>query len=333
MTTVQHNDVPVAMVDSEFRELADNAPVMIWRARPDKLCDWFNAPWKAFSGKTNEQLFGYGWAEDVHPEDLQRCVSIYQSAFDARKSFTMPYRLKRHDGEYRWLLDNGAPFYRGGEFAGYFGSCIDITEQRDLHDHQQVLLAELNHRVNNNLQLIISFLALSKARAKGDEAKSLLQSAISRIRGVGLVQDQLHRNHSGTVDLSEYLPDIARAVLATESDGAACLEVTAEPIAVPFAVASTLGLIVNELVTNSVKYGRAVDGGLQLAVKRVDARAVQIALSDSGPGFAQDANAAVSGTGRGTGLVDALAKRCGATLVRTNSPGATVSLTFELQAA
>lgn len=331
MPTVHKIDSPVGLIDAEFRELADNAPVMIWRARPDKLCDWFNEPWKTFAGKTDEQLFGYGWAEDVHPDDLRRCVCIYETAFNARKPFTMPYRLRRHDGEYRWLLDNGAPYYRGGEFAGYFGSCIDITEQRELQDHQQVLLAELNHRVNNNLQLIISFLALSKAKATGEEAKSLLQSAISRIRGVGLVHDQLHKSSSGTVDLSEYLPELARTVLHAETDGNARLEVTAETITVPFGLASTLGLIVNELVTNSLKHGRAADNGLQLAIEKVGEHAVRIALSDRGPGFAHESTAA-SGTRKGTGLLDALAKRCGRALVRTNSPGATVSLTLQLQA-
>ena len=327
------NDVAVHMVDEEFRELADNAPVMIWRSRPDKLCDWFNKPWRTFAGKTNEQLFGYGWAEDVHPGDFERCVAIYETAFDARESFTMPYRLRRHDGEYRWLLDNGSPFYRGGEFAGYFGSCVDITEQRELQEHQQVLLAELNHRVNNNLQLILSFLALSKARAHGEEAKTLLQSAMTRIRGVGLVQDQLHKSHSGTVDLAEYLPGIARTVLVAEGDGSACLESKVEPVAAPFSLASTLGLIVNELVTNSLKHGRAADGSLKLniAVKRVDESFVEIALGDCGPGFAECSTAA-SGSGRGSGLLDALARRCGAALVRTNNPGATVSLTLKLLA-
>jgi len=76
------------------------------------------------------QELGNGWAENVHPEDFDRCVNLYRTAFDARRPFSMTYRLKRHDGAYRELLDNGAAFYRSGEFAGYFGSCIDVT---DLH--------------------------------------------------------------------------------------------------------------------------------------------------------------------------------------------------------
>jgi two-component system, sensor histidine kinase PdtaS len=110
-----------------FRELADFAPVMIWRSGPDALCDWFNKPWLDFVGRTMEQEIGNGWAENVHPDDFDRCLKTYLSSFEARTAFSMSYRLKRRDGVYRNILDNGAPFYRDGEFAGYFGSCIDIS--------------------------------------------------------------------------------------------------------------------------------------------------------------------------------------------------------------
>lgn len=115
--------------EAEFRELADYAPVLIWRAGTDKLCDWFNKPWLDFVGRPMEQEVGFGWAENVHPEDYDRCVGVYVDAFDARRPFSMEYRMRRHDGEFRWLLDNGAPFYREGRFAGYFGSCVDVHEQ------------------------------------------------------------------------------------------------------------------------------------------------------------------------------------------------------------
>src|SRR3954471_21716656 len=113
-----------------FRELADFAPVMIWRAGTDKLCDWFNKPWLDFVGRTMEQELGNGWAEGVHKQDFDRCLQVYTTSFDARENFSMIYRLRRHDGEFRYILDNGAPFYRSGTFAGYFGSCIDVTDQR-----------------------------------------------------------------------------------------------------------------------------------------------------------------------------------------------------------
>jgi len=115
-----------------FKELADNAPVMIWRSGRDKLCDWFNKPWLDFVGRTMEQELGNGWAENVHPDDFERCLNIYVTSFDVRERFSMIYRLRRSDGVYREILDNGAPFYRGGIFAGYFGSCIDVTDLGEL---------------------------------------------------------------------------------------------------------------------------------------------------------------------------------------------------------
>jgi PAS domain S-box-containing protein len=115
--------------EERFRVVADSAPVLIWMAGLDKLCNFFNKPWLEFTGRTMAQEIGNGWAERVHPDDLQRCLEIYTEAFDARQPFVMQYRLRRHDGEYRWISDNGVPRYDAQKnFTGYIGSCVDINE-------------------------------------------------------------------------------------------------------------------------------------------------------------------------------------------------------------
>lgn len=319
------------MGELEFRELADNAPVMIWRARSDKQCDWFNKPWLDFSGKTQDELFGYGWADDVHPDDFERCVAIYKSAFDARQKFTMPYRLKRRDGVYRWFLDNGAPFYRDGVFAGYFGSCVDITEHRELEEHQRTLLAELNHRVRNNLQLIMSFLMLSKVRAKTEEAKILLQGAIARVKGVGIIQDELHRSASGSVELSEYLSGLAQSVLRAESTGDLELVIETHPIKVPYDLASNLGMIVNELITNSVKHAGSENKKIYLFLNRY-LENIELVVADCGVGFTsvdRSPNVQI----QGGSLVDALVKRSNGTITRKNANGAHVAVLVKMPSA
>lgn len=118
--------------DADFYlTILDEAPALIWRAAKDAKCDWFNATWLAFTGRELSQEIGNGWAEGVHPDDFDRCLAIYLEAFHARKFFQMEYRLRRYDGEYRWILDIGCPFKdTKGEFAGYIGYVYDISDRK-----------------------------------------------------------------------------------------------------------------------------------------------------------------------------------------------------------
>ncbi|MDB4981198.1 MAG: Two-component sensor histidine kinase [Myxococcales bacterium] len=119
--------------EARFRTMADCAPVLLWMAETDALCTFFNQTWLDFTGRTLEQEWGVGWAEGVYFEDFQRCVDTYMAAFADRRTFEMEYRLRRADGEYRWVLDRGTPRHApDGSFAGYIGSCVDITDRKDL---------------------------------------------------------------------------------------------------------------------------------------------------------------------------------------------------------
>jgi PAS domain S-box-containing protein len=124
-----------ALRESErrFRLVADTAPVLIWMSGTEKLCDYFNKSWLEFTGRSMEKELGNGWAEGVHPDDFDRCLQTYLQSFDRRESFRMEYRLRRHDGEYRWVLDIGVPrFNEDGSFAGYIGTCVDVTDHKRL---------------------------------------------------------------------------------------------------------------------------------------------------------------------------------------------------------
>jgi len=152
ITERQEADKALRESEARFRNMADSAPVMIWVSGPDKSCTYFNRGWLGFTGRSMEQELGSGWAEGVHTDDYERCMETYISAFDRRESFAMEYRLRRADGEFRWIYDCGIPnLSPGGDLVGYIGSAIDITEHKQAEQTLAQLLEEVN-QLKNQLQ-------------------------------------------------------------------------------------------------------------------------------------------------------------------------------------
>lgn len=161
------------LLDSEanYRMLADSGQALIWRAGTDGLYFYFNKVWLAFTGRTLEQERGNGWTEGVHPDDLDKCMNTYVAAFDRREAFSMDYRLRCHDGEYRWIQDDGCPcFDHSGTFIGYIGNCLDITDR--FHTRQAMAESEAKMRaVVSNLPVVLStvgsdgFFTMSEGKA------------------------------------------------------------------------------------------------------------------------------------------------------------------------
>ena len=179
--------------ESRFRIVADSAPVLIWMAGVDKLCTFFNKPWLKFTGRSLEQEMGNGWAEGVHPDDLQRCLKIYTEAFDARKAFVMQYRLRRYDGEYRWISDQGVARYdSNGKFSGYIGSCVDVSDllKKDeaLREFEErvVLAAEATHHGVWELDTATNELWMS------DKARALFRFDPEARLDMAVVQRRVH---------------------------------------------------------------------------------------------------------------------------------------------
>ena len=132
--------------ESRFRTMADAAPVMIWMSGVDKQTTWCNQRLIEFLGHPLDQAITFGWRQNIHPDDFQRCDIIYQTSFNERRPYTKEFRIKRHDGQYRWVLDSGIPFYGPQEeFIGYIGSWIDITERRNAELESQRHREELAH--------------------------------------------------------------------------------------------------------------------------------------------------------------------------------------------
>jgi PAS domain S-box-containing protein len=193
--------VEAALRESEarFRSMADSAPVLMWVTDPQLKFSYFNRPWLDFTGKSLEEEVGDGWTRSVHEEDLDRCMDALESSIRTRQPFRMIFRLRRHDGSYRWILDYGVPrFDPHNDFLGYIGSCIDITEQHEAEN-------ALTQRAVKQTALV-NFSSFALAR----HPFSTLLNGAART-----VADTLGIEHSQVLELSRDLPVLT---LAASSD-------------------------------------------------------------------------------------------------------------------
>jgi PAS domain S-box-containing protein len=205
--------------EQRFRLVANTAPVMIWMSGPDKLCNYFNQPWLDFAGRSLEAELGNGWSEGVHPEDLKDCLDTYTNSFDRHEPFKMQYRLRRHDGEYRWVLDIGVPRLNlNGSFSGYIGSCMDITDHKlaeealanmgrkliEAHEEERTWIArELHDDINQQLALLTVQLGqwAQHPPNSGAEVTDHIRHVCKSLSELGRdIQALSHRLHSSKLD-------------------------------------------------------------------------------------------------------------------------------------
>ncbi len=302
--------------EGRFRNVADTAPVLIWMSDPAKRCTFFNQGWLDFTGRTMEQESGNGWTEGVHAEDLEHCLEVYGAAFDARKPFTIEYRLRRNDGEYRWVLDVGTTRFEAGVFLGYIGSCLDITERRQAElDHQLQntelarvgrvalmgeLAASLAHEVNNPLGAMVTNASagqrmLARGQLGTEELQELLTDIISdghRAREVIQgIRNMVRKSEpsEARIGVNDVVHDLLRIVRA---------DATARKIILVAEVEADAGVVAGDRVQLlQVLLNLTMNAFEALSVVRADARRViiragrgsdgQICVSvrDSGPGF------------------------------------------------
>jgi PAS domain S-box-containing protein len=305
--------------EARFRLVADSAPVMIWMSGTDRLCTYFNKPWLDFTGRSIDRELGNGWAERVDPEDLQRCLDTYIRAFDRREAFRMEYRLRRHDGEFRWVLDIGAPrFNPDGSFAGYIGSCIDVTEQRRSDEQlRQVqenlarvtrvvamgeLAAAIAHEVNQPLTAIVTnanfcLRRLDGATSKPDELRAAITAIASdgtRASGViSRIRSLLKKGapDRAELDINEIIQDVSTLLRHefTRSRVSLRTELASDLPRVPGDPVQLQQVLIN-LIMNAIEATSSSTNGrrtiLIRSAKNPDGVLVQV--QDSGPGIAPE---------------------------------------------
>jgi PAS domain S-box-containing protein len=306
ITEQKEAELALRASEERFRLLADAAPVAVWISGTDKLCTWFNKSWLDFVGRSLEQEIGYGWAENVHPEHLDRCLKTYVGSFDTRQPFAMEYRLRRHDGEYRWMLDNGIPYYGpAGEFAGYIGSCLDITDRKqgeeDLREadrRKDEFLATLAHELRNPLapvQNAVEILRLKGPRTPEVQwARDVIDRQMQQM--ARLIDDlmdvsRITRNRLG---LRKERVELAKALRAAVETSQAVIDRSGqqldfaparEPIVLD-ADLMRLAQVFSNLLSNAAKFSER-GSRISLAAERQGAEAV-ISVRDTGIGIPEE---------------------------------------------
>jgi PAS domain S-box-containing protein len=308
---------PADGLDARFREVMDAAPVMIWVSGEDKGCVWFNKPWLTFTGRHLAEEIGNGWSEGVHPHDFDRCINVYLSHFDARKDFRMQYRLRRHDGAYRWVDDTGIPrFAHDGTFLGYIGSCIDVHEHREIQSELRrrlleiaelnrqadaaILAASIAHEINQPLAAIafngaagLRWLAgeiPNVERAKGT-LKNIIdaeQRAVEIIDSIRAISKREHR--SAPINLNELIREVL-TLLEVELQAHHTVVRTTLDEMIPVVLGDRVQFqqVILNLIKNAIEaMSFAVDhtrGSLHLKTELESSQNIVVTVQDSGTGI------------------------------------------------
>jgi PAS domain S-box-containing protein len=301
--------------EERFRLVANTAPVMIWMSDTDRLFTYFNTPWLDFTGRSIESELGNGWAEGVHPEDFKTCLETYIKAFVRQEKFSKEYRLRRYDGEYRWILDIGVPrFNQDGSFAGYIGSCLDVTERkladealssvsRRLIEAQEQERAHLARELHDDLSQRMALLQIGLEQFKQDRrglssrARQQLHTITEVAREVSSnIHDLSHQLHPSKLDTLGLVASLEG--LCREFAGQHNLQVQFVhndiPRHIPKDVTLCLFRIAQEALRNVVKHSGAVEAKVELSG---DGDRIELCISDSGAGFSTESAKGIAGLG------------------------------------
>jgi PAS domain S-box-containing protein len=279
--------------DEQFRVLAENAPVMIWRSGADRRCNYFNHRWLQFTGHSMDQEIGLGWTRGLRGDDYQRCVETFNASHASRIPFTMDYHLRRYDGAFCWILTNGVPYYREGAFAGFLGSCVDISDYEERtpesaagFGQRAARLRELNHRLKNSLQTSICFSAFGRELADPG-TQDELSSITERLSLLSLAHEQLTcLGSEREAGFCSYLRALAQAVHAAVGNGNVELQVSCEPVELSPSRASAVGTVVDELLTTALteRFPAERPGRVQVGSRPLADARIEVSVADDGDG-------------------------------------------------
>ncbi|MGK7921815.1 MAG: PAS domain-containing protein [Trichodesmium sp.] len=342
VSALDYQEAELALRESEqrFRIMADSAPVLIWMSGTDSLFTYFNQTWLNFTGRSLEEELGNSWQDGIHPEDVENYREIYQTNFQTHQPFTIEYRLRKADGEYRWVFDTGVPrFHLNQTFTGYIGSCIDISDRKQAEvqiqkslAEKEILLKEIHHRVKNNLHIISNLLDLQSDYIEDQNIQELFADSQNRIQTMALIHEQLYQSKDlGQINFREYLHTLMDNLLSSYYVGENMIQpiINVEPITLNLETAIPCGLLINELVTNSLKYAfpNGESGEICVELYQDKQQKIHLTIKDNGIGIDQDFDWQNSSS-LGLKLVQILSKQLKAEIKFDCTQGTVVNLIF-----
>jgi PAS domain S-box-containing protein len=305
-----------------YRVITDAAPVMIWQTDLHKRAVYFNRAWLEFTGRTEAQEADDGWADGVHPEDLERCLRGFATAFDQRQSFEMEYRLLRHDCEYRWILDRGTPlFATDGSFNGYIGGCIDITERKKTEVEKHLEIVALQDHALQTFFVIglvarAALAELAPDRVSEPVAAALVQLVDLASAGTEHLREAIFALNHGEVAARGVVPALWRLVRSFQQRTGieADLIVTGAQRQLPTEIAEMLHMVGREALANVERHPQAGAVVLGLHIAR---HSVTLSIQDDGAGTSAPALKRIADSATHFGLrgVGQRVRRLGGTFV------------------
>lgn len=301
--------------EGRFRLLANAAPVMIRMSGVDGGSTDFNTPWLDFTGRALDRERGSGWLDSVHEDDLEACRKTYQQALKRREAYRIEYRLRRADGEYRWILESGEPRVTpDGSFAGHIGSAIDVTDLKAA----RAMLSNLNRRLINAQEqersrvarelhddvcqrmvtLAIDIHQFGETLPESAvDARVRLRDLYDEVRTLGQdVNGISHRLHSFKLGMLGLAPAAAAFCeeIATRHRVTVDFAHDDVPSQLPEGVGINLFRVLQESLSNAVKYSGA--SRFRVSLRRMD-EGLQLEVVDEGRGFDVAAAMRTSGLG------------------------------------
>jgi PAS domain S-box-containing protein len=290
-------------LQDRFEAMANSAPVLIWMAAPDGTRTWFSRPWLQFRGRTADDETGRGWADGVHPDDRERYIGEVETAARARTLFRTEYRLRRADGQFRWMLESAAPLFGDvGEFAGHIGSAVDITLEKEARDAAEAasrlkdeFLATLSHELRTPLNAILGWAHLLQEPMSDEDTRKRAVTTIERNARLQahLVSDMLDVSRIVTgklhlnvrpVDLGQIVESVAESLRPAMDAKQLRLERVPGPAAVPLSADDErLRQVVWNLLSNAIKFSPA-QATIRLSMQ-AEGDELRLVLEDEGPGI------------------------------------------------